>query len=35
MRAFGLAVVGATILGAAAAAADGRFERSLEMLAPG
>jgi Domain of Unknown Function (DUF930) len=34
MRAFGLVVVGATIVGAGAAAADERFERSLEMLAP-
>jgi hypothetical protein len=34
MRAFGLVVVGTTLVGAAAAAADGRFERSLEMLAP-
>lgn len=34
MRAFGLAVVAATVMAAAAAAADGRFERSLEMLAP-
>ncbi|HMA56463.1 MAG TPA: DUF930 domain-containing protein [Pseudolabrys sp.] len=34
MRAFGLAVVAATILGATAIAADGRFERSLKMLAP-
>jgi uncharacterized protein DUF930 len=33
MRAFGLAVIAATVM-AAAAAADGRFERSLEMLAP-
>ena len=34
MRAFGLAIVAATIMAAAAAAGDGRFERSLEMLAP-
>ena len=34
MRAFGLAVVAATMFGAAAVAADGRFERSLKMLAP-
>jgi uncharacterized protein DUF930 len=34
MRAFGLAVVAATITGATAVAADGRFERSLKMLAP-
>src|SRR5690348_10343228 len=34
MRAFGLVVVGTTLVGAAAAAADGRFERSLQMLAP-
>jgi hypothetical protein len=34
MRACGLAIVAATIMAAAAAAADGRFERSLEMLAP-
>jgi len=34
MRAFGLAVVAATIFGATAVAADGRFERSLKMLAP-
>jgi Domain of Unknown Function (DUF930) len=34
MRAFGLAIVAATVMAAAAAAADGRFERSLEMLAP-
>jgi len=33
MRAFGLAVA-ATMFGAAAVAADGRFERSLKMLAP-
>ncbi|HEY6858396.1 MAG TPA: DUF930 domain-containing protein [Pseudolabrys sp.] len=33
MRACGLAIVAATIM-TAAAAADGRFERSLEMLAP-
>jgi hypothetical protein len=33
MRAFGLAVVAATIT-LAAAAADERFERSLQMLAP-
>jgi len=34
MRAFGLAIVAAMVMAAAAAAADGRFERSLEMLAP-
>jgi hypothetical protein len=34
MRAFGLAVVAATIMAAAAAAGDGRVERSLDMLAP-
>jgi hypothetical protein len=34
MRAVGLAVVAATIFGAAAVAADGRIERSLKMLAP-
>jgi hypothetical protein len=34
MRACGLAVVAATISVAAAGAADGRFERSLQMLAP-
>ena len=34
MRAFGLAVVAATMFGATAVAADGRFERSLKMLAP-
>jgi hypothetical protein len=34
MRAFGLAVIAATISGAVAVAADGRFERSLKMLAP-
>ena len=34
MRAFGLALVAATISGVAAMAADGRFERSLKMLAP-
>jgi hypothetical protein len=34
MRAFGLAVVTATIMAATAVAADGRFERSLKMLAP-
>jgi len=34
MRAFGLAIVAVTILGTAAGAADGRFERSLRMLAP-
>jgi hypothetical protein len=33
MRVFGLAVV-AALIPAAATAADGRFERSLEMLAP-
>src|SRR5262249_35500900 len=34
MRAFGLAVVAAMIVAAPAVAADGRFERSLKMLAP-
>jgi uncharacterized protein DUF930 len=34
MRTCGPAIVAATIMAAAAAAADGRFERSLEMLAP-
>ena len=34
MRAFGLAMVVATIPAAIAMAADGRFERSLKMLAP-
>ena len=34
MRACGLAIVAAMVMAAAAAAADGRFERSLEMLAP-
>jgi len=34
MRAFGLAVVAATIAAATAVAAEGRFERSLKMLAP-
>jgi len=34
MRACGLAVVAAAILVTTAAANDGRFERSLEMLAP-
>jgi uncharacterized protein DUF930 len=34
MRAFGLAIVAATIMVAAAAAGDGRVERSLDMLAP-
>ena len=34
MRAFGLALVAATISAATAMAADGRFERSLKMLAP-
>ena len=34
MRASGLAIVAAMVMAAAAAAADGRFERSLEMLAP-
>ena len=34
MRAFVLAVVVATVSGAIASAADGRFERSLKMLAP-
>jgi hypothetical protein len=34
MRAFGLAVVAVSIAAATAPAADGRFERSLKMLAP-
>jgi hypothetical protein len=34
MRVFGLAVIAATIIATMAAAADGRFERSLQMLAP-
>jgi hypothetical protein len=34
MRAFGLAIVAATIMAAAAAAGDGRVEHSLDMLAP-
>lgn len=34
MRACGLAVVAATIIVTVAAADDGRFERSLKMLAP-
>lgn len=34
MRACGLTVVAATMIATTAAAADGRFERSLEMLAP-
>ncbi|HEY6755671.1 MAG TPA: DUF930 domain-containing protein [Pseudolabrys sp.] len=34
MRAFGLAAVAATMIAATAAAGDGRFERSLKMLAP-
>jgi hypothetical protein len=34
MRAFGLAMVAATIPATIAMAADGRFERSLKMLAP-
>jgi len=34
MRACGLAVVAATVIVTAAAAADGRLERSLKMLAP-
>ena len=34
MRGFGLALAAATSVAAAAAGADGRFERSLKMLAP-
>ncbi len=34
MRVFGLAVVAATGFATLAVAADGRFERSLQMLAP-
>jgi hypothetical protein len=34
MRACGLAIVAATIIVTTAVAADGRFERSLKMLAP-
>ena len=34
MRGFGLALVAATLVATAAAGADGRFERSLKMLAP-
>ena len=34
MRAFGLAVIATTIAAATAVAAEGRFERSLKMLAP-
>ena len=34
MRAFGLAVIAVSIAAATAAAAEGRFERSLKMLAP-
>ena len=34
MRAFGLAVVATTLVATMAVAADGRFERSLQMLAP-
>jgi hypothetical protein len=34
MRTFGLAGVAATFIAATAMAADGRFERSLKMLAP-
>ena len=34
MRAFGLAVVAVSIAAATAPAAEGRFERSLKMLAP-
>ena len=34
MRAFGLAVIAATVATAMAVAAEGRFERSLKLLAP-
>ena len=34
MRAFGLAVIATTIAAATAVAVEGRFERSLKMLAP-
>jgi len=34
MRAFGLTLAAATVIATAAALADGRFERSLKMLAP-
>ena len=34
MRAFGLAVIATTVATAMAVAAEGRFERSLKMLAP-
>ena len=34
MRGFGLALAAATLVATAAAGADGRFERSLKMLAP-
>src|SRR5262249_12352483 len=34
MRAFGWAVIATTIAAATAVAAEGRFERSLKMLAP-
>jgi hypothetical protein len=34
MRGFGLVLAAATLVATAAAGADGRFERSLKMLAP-
>jgi Domain of Unknown Function (DUF930) len=34
MRGFGLALAAVTLVATAAAGADGRFERSLKMLAP-
>jgi hypothetical protein len=34
MRGFGVALAAATLFATAAAGADGRFERSLKMLAP-
>ena len=34
MRAFGLTLAAATVIATAVALADGRFERSLKMLAP-
>jgi hypothetical protein len=34
MRAFGLAMIATTVAAAMAVAAEGRFERSLKMLAP-
>lgn len=34
MRGFGLALAAATLIATAAVGADGRFERSLKMLAP-